>query len=153
MKLKKITRKDGTVYFVDARTEEEVFVMGMTNTVSSNSKNQNNVDHDFCENCINETESISIGNIQTINFVGKTLAIMGDSCPKCQSFIVEKRSAFLALPLKSHGFFRIIVLKRGSNPLNPKTKFISRLLKDQEAGKKIKRQKGFLKDVFFTKYI
>ena len=85
----------------------------------------------FCEKCLEETLPESCGNVETINFVGTTLSVLGDKCPVCHSIVAEKRNVVFGVRLKSLGYYRIIYLEGVDILFLAERIFLSRKLKNQ----------------------
>jgi len=65
----------------------------------------------FCNKCIQDTNTVTIGNLQTVNFIGTSYLPVGDRCDICGSYIVERTFVFLGLPImRFNDTYRIIKL-------------------------------------------
>ena len=89
----------------------------------------------FCPGCIIETSDESIGNLNFINFTGKTVTqIYGGVCTVCHSIIVEKEYRLFGMPIKSYGYYRAIKIKKNKTDFagSKETIFYSRKLLNQK---------------------
>ena len=85
----------------------------------------------FCDKCIEETISESMGDLETFNFIGTTMHPLGGLCPTCRSKIFVKKYVVFGIPTKSYGMFRMINLSNNAGLISSKRTFISRKMKDQ----------------------
>jgi hypothetical protein len=85
----------------------------------------------FCPKCIEETLPESIGNLETINFVGTSLFYIGNRCNICNSYVASKSYIILGFPAKKYDAYRIIDLKKYRTLPGSETTFIARKIKEQ----------------------
>ncbi|MHB8907009.1 MAG: hypothetical protein ACYC6D_12890 [Melioribacteraceae bacterium] len=119
MGLKRITTKEGEIYFVDSITNKRV-------------QNENDVNNIFCDKCIKETLPQSTGNLWSINFVGTTIKEIGEYCSICGSVVVEKHFVLFGIPIHSYGFYRVKRIRIPKLLIDDNSKFFARKLKIQK---------------------